>query len=93
MDRRGSDQTAVHALASEFLVEVQRMGIANDSAILVNGLQGEGVGNGLARFTGDDVVPGLAQLSFLPEVSLECVLCHEIQVLLPNHWPSCKMTA
>jgi hypothetical protein len=48
------------------------MGFADRPAIELDRVSGQGVGNGLARRAGDDVVPHLAHIGVLPEIGLEC---------------------
>ena len=53
------------------LVEIDRMILADRFAVEFDRLPGQRVGNGLARFAGDDMVPDLSQIGMFPEIGLE----------------------
>src|SRR6185312_13610055 len=53
------------------LVEIERIGLADRLAVQRDRVPGQGVGNGLARLAGHDLVPDLAQARILPEIGLE----------------------
>src|SRR6185436_15310432 len=53
------------------LVEIERVILADRPAVQFDRLFRQRVGDGLARFAGDDVVPRLAQVGVFPEIGLE----------------------
>mgnify|MGYP001768494625 CR=1 FL=1 len=68
MDGRRSDQPAVRGLAGVLLVEVKRVHVADRPAVLLDRLQGQQVGNGLAWLPRNDVIPDFSLLFIFPEI-------------------------
>src|SRR5216683_6712134 len=62
VDRRRGDQAAMTGGFGVGLVEIDRMIFADGFAVEFDRLPGQRVGNGLARFARDDIVPDLSQI-------------------------------